>query len=141
MVTLSHPRFTVLPSPWPPREASHTHGRHTPEDPPTPQHLAPARTCHRWRVGSLRVTDVLVSADAWTSRWVESKHKTDYGKFVLTAGKFYGDVDKDKGERGVDIPSVLGANLCVYSGCASRLLQVYCRGFRVRSGQKSGPFF
>uniref|UniRef100_A0A8C9KZR3 Calreticulin n=1 Tax=Serinus canaria TaxID=9135 RepID=A0A8C9KZR3_SERCA len=36
-------------------------------------------------------------ADAWTRRWVESKHKPDYGRFVLTAGKFYGDAEKDKG--------------------------------------------
>ncbi|KAJ1172293.1 hypothetical protein NDU88_004140 [Pleurodeles waltl] len=35
--------------------------------------------------------------DAWTSRWVESKHKSDYGKFKLSAGKFYGDAEKDKG--------------------------------------------
>lgn len=40
----------------------------------------------------------LVCADAWMSRWGESKHKSDYGKFVLTAGKFYGDAEKDKGE-------------------------------------------
>ncbi|NXJ72739.1 CALR protein, partial [Rostratula benghalensis] len=33
----------------------------------------------------------------WTQRWVESKHKSDYGRFVLTAGKFYGDAEKDKG--------------------------------------------
>lgn len=39
-----------------------------------------------------------VCADAWKSRWVESKHKTDYGRFVLSAGKFYGDAEKDKGE-------------------------------------------
>lgn len=38
--------------------------------------------------------------DAWTRRWVESKHKPDYGRFVLTAGKFYGDAEKDKGESG-----------------------------------------
>lgn len=38
--------------------------------------------------------------DSWSSRWVESKHKPDYGRFVLTAGKFYGDADKDKGELG-----------------------------------------
>uniref|UniRef100_A0A1A8QMJ5 Calreticulin n=1 Tax=Nothobranchius pienaari TaxID=704102 RepID=A0A1A8QMJ5_9TELE len=36
-------------------------------------------------------------SDGWKSRWVESKHKSDYGKFVLSAGKFYGDVEKDKG--------------------------------------------
>ncbi|XP_050161838.1 calreticulin [Myiozetetes cayanensis] len=35
--------------------------------------------------------------DAWSRRWVESKHKPDYGRFVLTAGKFYGDAEKDKG--------------------------------------------
>ncbi|XP_077463036.1 calreticulin [Stigmatopora argus] len=35
--------------------------------------------------------------DAWMNRWDESKHKTDYGNFVLTAGKFYGDAEKDKG--------------------------------------------
>lgn len=37
-------------------------------------------------------------SDTWRSRWVESKHKSDYGKFVLSAGKFYGDAEKDKGE-------------------------------------------
>ncbi|XP_078733204.1 calreticulin-like [Lampetra fluviatilis] len=35
--------------------------------------------------------------DAWQDRWVVSKHKSDYGKFVLSAGKFYGDAEKDKG--------------------------------------------
>uniref|UniRef100_H2MRV1 Calreticulin n=1 Tax=Oryzias latipes TaxID=8090 RepID=H2MRV1_ORYLA len=35
--------------------------------------------------------------DAWKSRWIESKHKSDYGQLVLTAGKFYGDGEKDKG--------------------------------------------
>ncbi|KAG2463495.1 calreticulin [Polypterus senegalus] len=35
--------------------------------------------------------------DAWKSRWVESKHKSDYGKFILSSGKFYGDIEKDKG--------------------------------------------
>lgn len=35
--------------------------------------------------------------DAWTSRWKESKHNSDYGKFKLSAGKFYGDPEKDKG--------------------------------------------
>ncbi|RDD43644.1 Calreticulin [Trichoplax sp. H2] len=33
----------------------------------------------------------------WESRWVQSTSKSDYGKFVLTAGKFYGDAEKDKG--------------------------------------------
>jgi len=36
--------------------------------------------------------------DAWESRWVQSTHKgAEAGKFVLTAGKFYGDAEKDKG--------------------------------------------
>lgn len=36
--------------------------------------------------------------DGWTERWIESKHKSDFGKFVLSAGKFYGDLEKDKGK-------------------------------------------
>lgn len=28
---------------------------------------------------------------------MESKHKSDYGQWKLTAGKFYGDPEKDKG--------------------------------------------
>ncbi|XP_038616440.1 calreticulin-like [Tachyglossus aculeatus] len=35
--------------------------------------------------------------DGWKSRWVESKHSSDYGKFQLSAGSFYGDEEKDKG--------------------------------------------
>ncbi|XP_078264090.1 calreticulin-like [Rhinoraja longicauda] len=35
--------------------------------------------------------------DAWQSRWIESKHLSDYGKFILNAGKFYADSEKDKG--------------------------------------------
>jgi calreticulin len=33
----------------------------------------------------------------WESRWVQSKHKDDYGKFKLSAGKFYGDAKRDAG--------------------------------------------
>ncbi|XP_060081050.1 calreticulin-like [Ylistrum balloti] len=33
----------------------------------------------------------------WADRWVDSKHKSDLGKFVLSAGSFYGDAEKDKG--------------------------------------------
>ena len=29
---------------------------------------------------------------------MSSKSKSDYGKFELTAGNFYGDVEKDKGK-------------------------------------------
>ncbi|XP_074120742.1 calreticulin-like [Sminthopsis crassicaudata] len=35
--------------------------------------------------------------DGWKKRWVQSKHLSEYGKFQLTAGKFYGDKEKDKG--------------------------------------------
>jgi len=35
--------------------------------------------------------------DAWTKRWTQSKHKSDYGQWKLTSGKFYGDVEEDKG--------------------------------------------
>ncbi|XP_078075526.1 calreticulin-like [Mustelus asterias] len=35
--------------------------------------------------------------DAWESRWIESKHRSDYGKFRLHSGIFYGDSEKDKG--------------------------------------------
>ncbi|XP_064386602.1 calreticulin-like [Halichondria panicea] len=33
----------------------------------------------------------------WRERWIDSKHKSDYGTFDWTAGKFYGDAEKDKG--------------------------------------------
>jgi len=35
--------------------------------------------------------------DAWKSRWIPSKHKSDLGEWKLTAGKFYGDAEEDKG--------------------------------------------
>merc|ERR1712209_371878 len=36
--------------------------------------------------------------DDWASKWVQSTHKgAEAGKFEWTAGKFYGDADKDKG--------------------------------------------
>jgi calreticulin len=36
--------------------------------------------------------------DSWEKRWISSTQKgSDAGKFVLTAGKFYGDAEKDKG--------------------------------------------
>lgn len=78
----------------------------------TPQASASVHL-HTRVIGSVPVTTVLVSADAWTSRWVESKHKSDYGKFVLTAGKFYGDAEKDKGEQCGDIPEALWVMICV----------------------------
>ncbi|XP_048352421.1 calreticulin-3 [Sphaerodactylus townsendi] len=33
----------------------------------------------------------------WQERWVPSQHKSNYGKFRLTAGSFYGDREADKG--------------------------------------------
>ena len=33
----------------------------------------------------------------YTSRWVQSEHKSDLGKFEHSAGSFYGDAEKDKG--------------------------------------------
>lgn len=44
----------------------------------------------------------------WTNRWIESKHKLDFGKFVLSAGKFYSDLDKDKGLQ-------TSHNACLYA--------------------------
>lgn len=41
--------------------------------------------------------------DAWTSRWVQSKHKSDYGEWKLTAGNFYGDAEKDKGNGYIEV--------------------------------------
>ncbi|KAL4658873.1 calreticulin-3 [Arapaima gigas] len=38
-----------------------------------------------------------LDGDAYKSRWVESKHKSDYGYWKLNAGMFYGDAEKDKG--------------------------------------------
>uniref|UniRef100_A0A8C0DXI5 Calreticulin n=1 Tax=Balaenoptera musculus TaxID=9771 RepID=A0A8C0DXI5_BALMU len=40
---------------------------------------------------------LLFDGDGWTERWIESKHKPDFGKFVLSSGKFYGNQEKDKG--------------------------------------------
>jgi len=33
----------------------------------------------------------------WEQKWVQSEHKSDLGKCVLSAGSFYGDPEKDKG--------------------------------------------
>ncbi|XP_061538987.1 calreticulin-like [Phycodurus eques] len=38
-----------------------------------------------------------LDGDGWRSRWVESKHRDDYGQWELSAGKFYGDAELDKG--------------------------------------------
>lgn len=37
-------------------------------------------------------------ADSWESNWVYSEHPgKEFGKFKLTAGKFYNDPEEDKG--------------------------------------------
>ena len=42
----------------------------------------------------------LFFADSWEDRWIESTHQgTQKGKFIVSAGKFYGDAEKDKGEQ------------------------------------------
>ncbi|KAM9460799.1 calreticulin 3a [Clarias gariepinus] len=38
-----------------------------------------------------------LDGDGYKSRWLESKHKSDYGQWKLSAGKFYGDAELDKG--------------------------------------------
>ncbi|CAK8689641.1 unnamed protein product [Clavelina lepadiformis] len=41
--------------------------------------------------------EYFTDGDEWESRWSNSKSKNDFGKFVLTAGKFYNDPEQDKG--------------------------------------------
>ena len=38
-----------------------------------------------------------ISDDKWTDRWIQSKHMSDFGEWKVSAGKFYGDAQKDKG--------------------------------------------
>lgn len=52
----------------------------------------------RGGIGTGTLTCPSDAVDGWTDRWTESKHKSDFGKFVLSAGKFYGDLEKDKGK-------------------------------------------
>merc|ERR1712050_416245 len=42
--------------------------------------------------------DDFSDGDAWESRWIQSKHKDDYGVFDLHAGKIVADAD-NKGLR------------------------------------------
>lgn len=34
---------------------------------------------------------------------MNSKHKSDYGEWKLTAGNFYGDAEKDKGKPNITV--------------------------------------
>lgn len=36
--------------------------------------------------------------DGWVECWIEFKYKLDFGKFIFSFGKFYGDQEKDKGK-------------------------------------------
>lgn len=38
------------------------------------------------------------SSDEWESRWINSEHSKDNGKFILSAGKYFTDKEEDKGE-------------------------------------------
>ncbi|KAM4038903.1 calreticulin [Anomaloglossus baeobatrachus] len=46
---------------------------------------------------AIHFTEEFTDGDGWKQRWVESKHKSDYGQFKISAGKFYGDAEEDKG--------------------------------------------
>ncbi|XP_057697343.1 calreticulin-like [Corythoichthys intestinalis] len=51
-----------------------------------------------WSVGgTVYFKEQFLDGDAWKSRWVESEHKKDYGQWELSAGKFFGDAELDKG--------------------------------------------
>lgn len=44
------------------------------------------------------VLHIFLFTDAWESRWVQSQNAgKEFGKFKLTAGKFYGDEEASKG--------------------------------------------
>lgn len=49
-------------------------------------------------LGTVSHLCLLYYTAGWEDRWVQSTHKSDYGKFKWTAGNFYGDAEKDKGE-------------------------------------------
>ncbi|XP_077573154.1 calreticulin-like [Stigmatopora nigra] len=51
-----------------------------------------------WSVGAtVYFKEQFLDGDAWKNRWVESEHMTDYGQWELSAGKFFGDAQLDKG--------------------------------------------
>ncbi|CAD5232677.1 unnamed protein product [Bursaphelenchus xylophilus] len=61
---------------------------------------------HKLTVGALLALTALSVAEVylkeefgkgWEDRWVQSKHKEDFGKFVASAGKWYGDEERDTG--------------------------------------------
>ncbi|PIO56575.1 hypothetical protein TELCIR_22025, partial [Teladorsagia circumcincta] len=42
-------------------------------------------------------TTAYMRDDSWEERWVQSKHKDDYGEFKLSTGKYFGDAKRDQG--------------------------------------------
>ncbi|KAG7228923.1 hypothetical protein INR49_008701 [Caranx melampygus] len=46
--------------------------------------------------GTVYFKEQFLDGDGWKSRWLESKHKSDYGQWKLSSGKFYGDAEADK---------------------------------------------
>lgn len=53
-------------------------------------------SCLAMVLGDVYFKDDFTEGD-WETKWIQSKQKTDYGKWKLTAGKFYNDAEKDKG--------------------------------------------
>nr|XP_032809452.1 calreticulin-like [Petromyzon marinus] len=50
-----------------------------------------------WAMAEVFFEERFSDGDGWQPRWVESQHKSDYGKMRLSAGAFYGDAERDKG--------------------------------------------
>lgn len=51
-----------------------------------------------WTTGVIFSPPFLISDD-FSERWTQSKAKSDYGKFTISAGAFYGDAELDKGGK------------------------------------------
>jgi len=48
-------------------------------------------------LADVKFKETFEDGDKYKDRWTNSKHKDDYGEWKLTAGKFYGDAEKNKG--------------------------------------------
>ncbi|XP_076046934.1 calreticulin [Oratosquilla oratoria] len=60
--------------------------------------IAAALLCVACVEGKVYFQEKFDDGDSWESRWVQSDHKgKEWGKFKLTAGKFFGDAEADKG--------------------------------------------
>ncbi|XP_077462557.1 calreticulin-like [Stigmatopora argus] len=65
---------------------------------PFPATVVALLAAFAWSVGgSVYFKEQFLDGDAWKDRWAESEHKTDYGQWELSAGKFFGDAQLDKG--------------------------------------------